>query len=58
MEVSGSRVGILGQTHQLQGDKGGVFPEVQSIVLLLISAYILFSGLHGVLGVCLLVLSK
>lgn len=48
----------MGQTHQPQGDKGGVFPDVQNTVLLLISAYILFGGLHGVLGVCLLVMSE
>lgn len=53
-EVSGSRVGIPGRLSGRRAGQGGASPDVQSRAMLLVSAYILSSG---VLRLCLVILS-
>lgn len=48
---------ILGETLQLQG-RSWWYPDVQSRALFLVSFCILSSGCHGVLGLCLVVVSN
>jgi hypothetical protein len=58
-EVSDLRVRILEKTLYSHGaDQGGICLDVQSRALLLVFAWVLSSGHHGVLGLCLGILSE
>lgn len=54
-EVSDLRVGIQGCLSSFRADQGSIFPDVQSRTQLLVSAYMLSSGCHEVLGLCVVV---
>ena len=55
LRVPDLRVGIQGCLSSCRAEQGGIFPDVQSRTQLLVSAYMLSSGCHEVLGLCVVV---